>query len=75
MILKYERIAEDIVGSALEVYGVLGYEFLEKVYLRALQAEVLRRGHKAELEHSLKLRYRGAIAGECAADLLVDGKS
>jgi len=38
MSLKYEEITKDIIGSAFEVYNVLGYGFLEKVYQKALQA-------------------------------------
>ena len=45
MSLKYEEITEAIIGAAFEVYNILGYGFLEKVYQRALQVELLRRGH------------------------------
>ncbi len=51
MSLLYEEITEDIIGSAFEVYNVLGDGFLEKVYQKALQVEVINRGHSAELEH------------------------
>jgi len=30
--LKYKKITEAIIGSAFEVYNILGYGFLEKVY-------------------------------------------
>jgi GxxExxY protein len=40
MSLKYETITEAIIGSAFEVYNILGYGFLEKVYQRALQVEL-----------------------------------
>ncbi len=39
MSLEYEDITEAIIGSAFEVYNVLGYGFLEKVYQKALQVE------------------------------------
>ncbi len=48
MSLVYEDITEDIIGSAFEVYNILGYGFLEKVYQKALQVELLNRGHSAE---------------------------
>lgn len=31
MALKYEKITEAIIGSAFEVYNVLGHGFLERV--------------------------------------------
>jgi len=74
MNLEYEDITEAIIGSAYEVHNILGYGFLEKVYQKALQVELLRRGHSAEIEHPIKVEFKGAIAGEYEADLLVDEK-
>ncbi|MEW6680225.1 MAG: GxxExxY protein, partial [bacterium] len=39
MSIKYKEITDDIIGSAFEVYNILGYGFLEKVYQKALQVE------------------------------------
>jgi len=74
MNLKYEDITKDIIGSAFEVYNILGYGFLEKVYQKALQVELLCRGHTAECEHKIKVKYKGTLVGDYAADLLVDEK-
>ena len=74
MSLKYEEITKDIIDSAFEVYNVLGYGFLEKVYQKALQVELLRRNHTVELEHAITVKYKGTIVGEYAADLFVDKK-
>ncbi len=72
--LEHEKITEDIIGAALEVYNRPGYGFLEKAYRRAIQVELIRRGHSAELEHPVKVRFKGVIVGYYHADLLVDGK-
>ena len=74
MSLKFEKITEDIIGSAFEVYNVLGYGFLEKVYQRALQVELLRRQHSAEAEYPIKVKYKEVLVGEYYADLFVDEK-
>ncbi len=74
MSLKHEEITKDIIGSAFEVYDVLGYGFLEKVYQKALQVELLRSNHTAELEHAITVKYKGTVVGEYAADLFVDKK-
>lgn len=74
MSLKYEDVTNNIIGSAFEVYNLLGYGFLEKVYQKALQVELLRCGYAAELEHAIKVKYKETLIGEYAADLLVDKK-
>jgi len=40
------------------VHNILGYGFLEKVYQKALQVELLRRGHSAEIEHPTKVEFK-----------------
>ena len=57
MALEHGEIAEQIIGAAFEVYSILGYGFLEKVYQRAMQVELRSRGLKAEIEHKIKVWY------------------
>ena len=72
--LLHGALTEKIIGAAFEVHRVPGYGFLEKVYQRALQAELQRNGIKAELEHAIAVNYKGAIVGEYSADLLIESK-
>jgi len=72
MQLEYEQITEAIIGSSFEVHNILGYGFLERVYQKALQVELLRRGHTAEIEHAIKVKFKGVVVGEYSADLFVD---
>ncbi|HZJ17191.1 MAG TPA: GxxExxY protein, partial [Chthoniobacteraceae bacterium] len=72
--LLFREITEAVIGAAFAVHRELGYGFLEKVYQRALQVELLKSGHSAELEFPIAVKYRGVIVGEYFADLLVDGK-
>jgi GxxExxY protein len=72
MVLEHSAITEQIIGAAFEVYRVLGYGFLEKVYQRAMQVELQLRGMKAELEPKLKVQFKGVVVGDYAADLLVE---
>ena len=74
MSLEFEATTEAIIGSAFEVYNILGYGFLEKVYQKALQVELLRRGNSAEIEHAIKVKFKDVIVGEYATDLLVNDK-
>lgn len=68
----HKEITEAIIGAAFEVYNCLGYGFLERVYHRALQVELLRRGLRAELEKRITVRYKDAVVGDYDADLIVE---
>ncbi len=41
MNLQHEKITEQIIGAAFEVYNELGYGFLESVYQRAMQVDLI----------------------------------
>ncbi len=71
-LFPHKEITEAIIGAAFEVYNQLGYGFLERVYHRALQVELLRRGLRAELEKRITVRYKDIIVGEYDADLVVE---
>ena len=71
--LLHEETTQRIIGAAFEVHDQLGYGFLERVYQRALQVELLRRGAIAEIEKRMQVRYKGIVVGDYDADVLVDG--
>jgi len=66
-----QPVTEQLIGAAFEVHKVLGYGFLERVYQRAMQVELQNRGIKVELQPLIKVRFKGVIVGDYAADLLV----
>jgi GxxExxY protein len=68
----HKEITEAIIGAAFEVCNHLGYGFLERVYHRALQVELLKRGIRSELEKRITVHYKDVIVGEYDADLLVE---
>lgn len=74
MELLHKDITEQIIGAAFEVYRVLGYGFLEKVYQRAMQVELLSRGLKADLESSIQVKFKNAVVGDYRADLFVEDR-
>ena len=69
--LPHRAVTEAIIGAAFEVHSELGYGFLERVYQRALQVELNRRGFSAEMEKRIQVKYKGIIVGEYDADLIV----
>ena len=74
MELQHKDITEAIIGAAFEVYNILGYGFLEKVYQRAMEVELRTRGFKAEMEAEIRVNYKGAEVGFYKADLWVNDK-
>jgi GxxExxY protein len=71
-LLAHEELTQEIIGSAFEVHNTLGYGFLERVYQKALQAELVARGLSVEIEYPIKVSYKGNPVGEYFADLLVN---
>ena len=69
--LLHQETTSKIIGAAFEVHAQLGHGFLERVYQRALQVELLRRAI-AELEKRIQVQYKGVIVGDYDIDLLVD---
>jgi GxxExxY protein len=74
MTLEHEDITREIIGAAFEVHRILGYGFLESVYQKAMQVELLRRGQTAELERKIKVIYKDVIVGDFEADVFVADK-
>ena len=68
---KHRDITMAVISAYYEVYGTLGYGFLEKVGRNALAVELRRRGLKVELEKPIIVYYRGEPVGEYFADLVV----
>jgi GxxExxY protein len=71
--LLHEETTSKIIGAAFEVHDQLGYGFLERVYQRALQLELLRRGASAEIEERIQVHYKGVVDSDYDADLIVNG--
>jgi GxxExxY protein len=72
MVLESKEFTEQIIGAAFEVHSVLGYGFLERVYQRAMQVELVSRGLKSVIESKIQVTYKGVVVGEYQADLLVE---
>jgi len=70
--LLHEKTTSVIIGAAFEVHSQLGYGFLERVYQRALQVELVRRGATAEIERRIQVQYKDIVAGDYDTDLIVD---
>ena len=72
MALLHGDVTEQIIGAAFEVYGILGYGFLESVYQKAMQVELIRRGLTCKLEDPIRVLFKGVDVGYFEADLFVN---
>ena len=72
MELEHKEVTEQIIGASFEVFRELGYGFLEKVYQRAMKAELEMRGLVADIEADIQVRYKGRVVGDYRGDILVN---
>ena len=71
MNLKSQNLTENIIKIFYNVYGKLGYGFLEKIYENAMMIDLKKEGLKAVSQAPIKVLYDGYTLGEYFADILV----
>jgi GxxExxY protein len=70
---KHADLTGKIIGAFFDVYSVLGYGFLEKVYENALALELRKMGLRIEQQKRITVYYDGQEMGEYFADIVVNG--
>lgn len=66
------KLTHSVIGAFYEVYNNLGFGFLERFYVTALQRELLQRGHRVAREVCVHVLYKGEKLGSQRLDLIVD---
>ena len=74
MMLQEEQISYVIQGCVFEVYRQLGCGFLEKVYEKALLAELEFQGLSAKPQVPVTVQYKNVVVGEYFADIVVENR-
>jgi GxxExxY protein len=69
---KHSDLTDQIIGAFYAVYSVLGYGFLENVYVKALIIELRKRGLHVRDEYAIQVYYDGQLIGEYFADIIVN---
>lgn len=72
--MLHEEITEQIIKAFFNVYNVLGYGFLEKVYEKSLLVELKSLGVIAIAQKEIVVKYQGINVGNYFADILVEDK-
>ena len=68
----HEELSGVIIGIAMEVLNELKPGLDEKLYERAMTIELQRLGHRASVQSSFPVFYRGELIGNLVPDLIVD---
>lgn len=72
--MLYQEITDKVIKCFYEVYNILGYGFLEKVYENALCNELKKFGLNCERQKKIEVFYKDSLVGEYYADILVEDK-
>jgi len=70
--LMKRELTHAIIGAFYEVYGSLGFGFLEHVYALALESELTDRGKRVSREVPVPISYKGKLLTTQRADMIVD---
>lgn len=68
----HQELSNKIINGFYNVYNVLGFGFLEKVYENAFKYELEQFGYFVEQQKRIKVQYKEIIAGDYYADLLIE---
>ena len=74
VVLIEEKLTGSAIGAFFEVYNILGFGFLESVYLTALELELAERGHEVVRESSVGVIYKSRRISAQRLDMVVDGR-
>jgi GxxExxY protein len=69
-----QALTRSVIGVFYDVYNAMGYGFLESIYGRVLERELISRGHSVAREVGVIVRYKGDPVGVQRLDMVVDGK-
>ena len=70
----YKELSKKILGSAFEVYNILGNGFLEKIYENSMLVELDKKNLHFNNQKALDVRYKDEIVGSYYADIVVEDK-
>ncbi|MCI0477213.1 MAG: GxxExxY protein [Anaerolineales bacterium] len=73
-VFLHGEVTEQVIGAAFEVWKILGYGFLEKVYENALVVELKLRGVTVDQQHDIDVYYKSILVGQYTADLFAEDK-
>ncbi len=73
-LMLHEEITEKVISCFYDVYNILGFGFLEKVYENALVIKLKELGFDTVQQMPINVHFEGKIVGSYYADVVVDDK-
>jgi GxxExxY protein len=70
--LVEEALTRSVIGGFFEVYNTLKFGLFESLYAKALEWELVSRGHRVTREFGVRVVYKGCDLGVQRLDLVVD---
>lgn len=70
--LIQEKLTHSVIGAFYEVYNTLAYGHRERIYLLALERELLDRGHRVAREVWVPVLYKSEEIGLDRLDMIVN---
>lgn len=71
---EHDSLTEKIIGCCYEVHKSLGPGFVEKIYAKALQHQLLLEGLNFEVEKEFNVAFKEQFVGKFRCDLFVENK-
>jgi GxxExxY protein len=70
--VKYEKLTEQIIGSAYRVYNTMGFGFVESVYEKCLLIELQKAGIQTQAQKPITVFYGEQIVGDFVVDMIIE---
>lgn len=70
--LVHEQVTGSMIGAFFEVAGLMPFGYLESLYSRALELELMERGHQVGRGVWVPVRYKHWELGRQRLDMVVD---
>jgi GxxExxY protein len=70
----HSDITDKIIRAYYNVYNILGFGFLEKVYEKSLLIELRELGLYCESQQRINVYYKDKLVGDYYADIIVENK-
>ncbi len=74
MSMLHEEITGEIISAFYEIYNIMGYGFLERVYENSMMIELEEMGMAVEKQKAIKVYFKKRIVGDYFADILAEEK-
>lgn len=71
---EQDELTRKIIGCCFEVHRSLGPGFIEKIYAKALQHQLIIEGLKFEYEKEFNVSFKDKFVGKFRCDLFIENK-